>query len=116
MRWRAYCSSSSSIAPTASSPTTHTTATEGSDVSPAVPDSSPLVCLASESPRRRELLAQLGVPHLVQPADLDESRSANEPAADYVVRVARAKALAVRARRAAAGAGGRYRGGARGCG
>src|SRR6202034_2684863 len=39
MRWRAYCSSSSSIAPTASSPTTHTTATEGSDVSPAVPDS-----------------------------------------------------------------------------
>jgi len=67
-------------------------------VSPAVPASSPLVCLASESPRRRELLAQLGVPHLVQPADLDESRCANEPAADYVVRVARAKALAVRAR------------------
>lgn len=65
-------------------------------MSPAVID--PLVCLASESPRRRELLAQLGVPHLVQPADLDETRPAHEPAADYVVRVACAKALAVRAR------------------
>lgn len=61
-------------------------------------DSGPLVCLASVSPRRRALLAQLGVPYLVQPADIDETQAPGEAAADYVVRVARAKALAVRAR------------------
>jgi septum formation protein len=34
--------------------------------------STPVLCLASASPRRRELLWQIGVPHLVQPADLEE--------------------------------------------
>jgi septum formation protein len=58
----------------------------------------PLVCLASLSPRRRELLAQIGVPHVVSAADIDETPLPGEAAADYVVRVARAKALAVRAR------------------
>ncbi len=61
-------------------------------------DPSPLVCLASVSPRRRELLAQLGVPYLVHPADIDETLAPREAGADYVVRVACAKALAVRAR------------------
>jgi septum formation protein len=61
----------------------------------------PLVCLASMSPRRRELLAQIGVPHLVSAADIDEAVLPGEPAADYVVRLARAKALAVQARAAA---------------
>jgi len=58
----------------------------------------PLVCLASVSARRRELLAQIGVPHVVSAADIDEALLPGESAADYVVRMARAKALAVRER------------------
>jgi len=52
----------------------------------------PLLCLASASPRRRELLAQLGVPHVLAVPDIDETVLAGESAADYVVRMARAKA------------------------
>ncbi|HET8539412.1 MAG TPA: Maf family protein [Anaeromyxobacter sp.] len=54
----------------------------------------PLV-LASQSPRRRELLEQLGVPLVVRPAHADEAMLPGEPARDYVVRVAREKARAV---------------------
>ena len=67
---------------------------------PAPPATAPLLCLASVSARRRELLAQIGVPHLVSAANIDEAVQPGEPAADYVVRMARSKALAVRARRA----------------
>jgi septum formation protein len=67
-----------------------------SDLSP--PEATAVVCLASASPRRRELLAQLGVAYLTQPADIDETLAPGEVAGDYVVRIARAKALAVRAR------------------
>src|SRR5207249_6558445 len=63
-----------------------------------VHDPAPLVCLASASARRRELLAQIGVPHVVSAAHLDEALRCGERAADYVVRMARAKALAVRER------------------
>ncbi|MFZ9899777.1 MAG: Maf family protein, partial [Gemmatimonadaceae bacterium] len=31
------------------------------------------VILASQSPRRRELLTLVGIPHVVRPADIDES-------------------------------------------
>jgi septum formation protein len=58
----------------------------------------PLVCLASVSPRRAQLLEQIGVPYVLSAADIDESSRPGEPAADYVVRIARAKALAVHAR------------------
>jgi len=51
-----------------------------------------VICLASISPRRRELLQQIGVPHIVQPADLDESALPSETPASYVERLARAKA------------------------
>jgi len=61
-------------------------------------DPAPLVCLASVSARRRELLAQIGVPHVVSVADIDEALLSGERAADYVVRMAHAKALAVRER------------------
>jgi septum formation protein len=61
-------------------------------------DPAPLVCLASVSARRRELLARIGVPHVVSAADIDEALLPGESAADYVVRMARAKALAVRER------------------
>jgi septum formation protein len=57
----------------------------------------PRICLASASPRRRELLAQIGVPHTVKPAHIDEALRAGESARDYVARLAREKALAVRA-------------------
>ncbi len=51
----------------------------------------PLV-LASQSPRRRELLEQLGVPLVVRPAHADEAVLPGEAARDYVLRVAREKA------------------------
>jgi septum formation protein len=56
------------------------------------------LCLASASPRRRELLAQLGVPHVLAVPDIDETVLSGEPAADYVVRMARAKARTVHPR------------------
>ena len=51
--------------------------------------------LASVSPRRRELLTQIGVPHTVIGAHIDESALPGEPARAYVQRLARSKALAV---------------------
>lgn len=51
--------------------------------------------LASASPRRAELLTQAGFTFEVQAADVDETLLADEAAADYVARVARAKAAAV---------------------
>lgn len=50
--------------------------------------------LASGSPRRRELLTQIGVPFLTQIAPIDENALPGEPAAAYVERLAREKALA----------------------
>ena len=51
--------------------------------------------LASGSPRRRELLAHLGVPFEVAAADLDEAVHPGEAPAAYVERLARAKAAAL---------------------
>ena len=53
------------------------------------------VCLASQSPRRRQLLDQIGVEFDVQPADIDESVHDGELAQDYVERVTKAKASAI---------------------
>jgi septum formation protein len=58
----------------------------------------PTVCLASVSPRRRELLEQIGVPHIVVGADIDEAALVGEAPRDYVLRMARQKALKVRER------------------
>lgn len=57
----------------------------------------PSIILASASPRRSELLTQMGVPFIVQPAHIDESTRASEAPGDYVERLAREKALAVSA-------------------
>jgi septum formation protein len=54
----------------------------------------PVLLLASGSPRRRELLAQVGVPHAVVVPGLPEQRLAGEGAADCVQRLALAKARA----------------------
>jgi septum formation protein len=59
--------------------------------------------LASASPRRRELLDQLGARYLVDPADIDESRRGGESPTDYVQRMAQEKALLVAARHPATG-------------
>ena len=50
--------------------------------------------LASASPRRRELLAVLGVQYRVAPADIDETPRPDEQAAAYVQRMALEKARA----------------------
>jgi len=51
--------------------------------------------LASQSPRRRELLAGLGIPLVVRPATADEAPRPGEGPREYVLRVAAAKAAAV---------------------
>ena len=51
--------------------------------------------LASASPRRRELLALLGLPFVVAAADVDETPAPGETAARLAARLAAAKALAV---------------------
>jgi septum formation protein len=53
-----------------------------------------LVYLASASPRRRQLLSQIGVPFQVLSVDVDESIAAGESPERYVLRVAEAKAVA----------------------
>jgi septum formation protein len=53
--------------------------------------------LASASPRRLELLAQLGLDPLVQPVDIDETAMSGELAVDLASRLAKSKAMAVQA-------------------
>jgi len=53
--------------------------------------------LASASPRRLKLLAQLGLHPQVHPADIDESPRQGEAPADYVLRIAQQKAAAIAA-------------------
>ncbi|MEQ1581046.1 MAG: Maf family protein [Steroidobacteraceae bacterium] len=55
----------------------------------------PLIYLASASPRRSQLLSQIGVAHAVRPAALDESVQPGEDPATYVERLAQSKAEAV---------------------
>jgi len=52
------------------------------------------ILLASASPRRRELLTQLGVTFTVSAANIDETVVEGEAPQDYVRRMAREKALA----------------------
>jgi septum formation protein len=53
------------------------------------------VVLASQSPRRRELLTLIGIPHEVRPADIDERVLPGERPAPHAERLARTKALAI---------------------
>jgi len=59
--------------------------------------SAPSLYLASQSPRRRQLLEQLGVAFSVLEVDVPERRAPGESPCDYVSRVARDKARAGRA-------------------
>lgn len=55
----------------------------------------PMICLGSASPRRAELLAQIGVSFKVATAHIDESPQPGEAPEVYVLRMARQKAAAV---------------------
>ena len=62
---------------------------------PRGPDIVPKLVLASASPRRRELIARLGIePMQVVGADIDETPRKGELPRDYAVRMAREKAEA----------------------
>ncbi len=54
-----------------------------------------MLILASQSPRRQELLRNAGIEFVVQPADLDEDRLPDESPRAYAERLARDKARAV---------------------
>lgn len=59
-------------------------------------DDTPTIILASASPRRRELIARLGLtPTRIAAADIDETPRPAEPARDYARRMAREKALSI---------------------
>lgn len=60
--------------------------------------SAPHVILASQSPRRRELLSLIGITHAVMPADIDEDVRPGEAADRYTERLAREKALVIAGR------------------
>lgn len=57
--------------------------------------SAPRAVLASQSPRRRELLTLIGIAHEVRPADIDESYLAGEEPAAHAERLAREKVATV---------------------
>jgi septum formation protein len=56
------------------------------------------VVLASASPRRRELLSVIGIPHEVRPANIDETMRAREAPRRHAERLAREKASAIATR------------------
>lgn len=53
-----------------------------------------MIYLASKSPRRSELLNQIGVPHTLLDVEIDEALHVGESPAAYVLRLAREKAQA----------------------
>ncbi|RKG84613.1 Maf family protein [Corallococcus terminator] len=61
-------------------------------------DPTTLLVLASASPRRKDLLAQLGLRFTVTAADIDETPTAGEIARNYVQRLAEEKSRTVAAR------------------
>jgi septum formation protein len=63
-----------------------------------VSESPPLI-LASQSPRRAELLGRLGLSFEIVPADIDESYHAHETPDGHAERLAREKALEIARRR-----------------
>jgi septum formation protein len=54
-----------------------------------------MLILASASPRRHELLLAAGIDHVINPAQVSELRNPDEPAEDFVVRLAVEKATAI---------------------
>jgi septum formation protein len=71
---------------------------QSEDLSVVEPGTAPRVVLASASPRRRELLRLIGIPHEVVPADIDETMHDGESPRDHAIRLAREKARTVAGR------------------
>jgi len=61
------------------------------------PDTTPAIVLASQSPRRAELIGRLGLEFEVRPADIDESYQPGETPPEHAERLAREKAEVVAA-------------------
>lgn len=61
----------------------------------------PSIILASASPRRAELLKQIGVVFELAPSQIEERPHPDEAPADYITRIARAKVIAVARERSA---------------
>jgi septum formation protein len=65
---------------------------------PSLPLATPVrVVLASQSPRRRDLLTLIGIPHDVRPADIDETILPDEAPVPHCERLARTKATTLAA-------------------
>lgn len=62
---------------------------------PAAVDLSPVLVLASKSPRRQQILRDAGIPFIVRASDVAEERRPDESPIDYVRRLAEEKAFAV---------------------
>jgi septum formation protein len=54
-----------------------------------------MLVLASNSPRRKEILTAAGIAHIIRPPDIVEDRHADESPLDYVRRLAEEKAYAI---------------------
>ena len=54
-----------------------------------------MLVLASNSPRRRQILSDAGIPYIVRAPDVDEEARPGESPGDYVRRLAEEKAVAV---------------------
>ena len=54
-----------------------------------------MLVLASNSPRRKELLTAAGIPYIIRGPDIEEVRRPDEPAVEYVRRLAEEKAFAI---------------------
>ncbi|NNF40181.1 MAG: septum formation inhibitor Maf, partial [Woeseiaceae bacterium] len=89
MAWRGCFSQNSCIVPGPCRPDTLTTGPDAL-TNPRKPG----LCLASSSPRRREILTALGLRFSVQPVEVDEQPLAGETSEQMVVRLAVAKATA----------------------
>jgi septum formation protein len=60
-----------------------------------MPDKEPRIILASSSPRRADLLRTIGVEFEVVPSHVQERPHPDEAPADYITRLARAKAISI---------------------
>ena len=67
-----------------------------------------MIILASQSPRRHELMKLTGLPFTVRVADIDETMDPALPVQQEVTRVSRRKAQAIAALNAVASVAGRY--------
>ena len=64
-----------------------------------MPDKETKIILASQSPRRADLLTHIGVEFELEPSQVHERPHSDEAPPDYIIRIARAKVVAVARKR-----------------